>query len=155
MGTGGNHSSDADWGCYCAFRVFVQLLLIGSELLASRSASLLCTSTNGLLQELSPGPLAPEARIMPLDQAAICTASGHTDCRRLSLSKNHVATTVHIEAGRNRRMVRPPSWQLGVCGSTPGAGPEHGVLGTGQGPPGAPGKTIVSSFVFGFSDDDD
>ena len=25
----------------------------------------------GLLRELSPGPLAPEARIMPLDQAAI------------------------------------------------------------------------------------
>ena len=26
---------------------------------------------NGLLRELSPGPLAPEARIMPLDQAAM------------------------------------------------------------------------------------
>ena len=26
--------------------------------------------TNGLLRELNPGPLAPEARIMPLDQAA-------------------------------------------------------------------------------------
>ena len=25
---------------------------------------------NGLLRELSPGPLAPEARIMPLDEAA-------------------------------------------------------------------------------------
>ena len=25
---------------------------------------------NGLLRELNPGPLAPEARIMPLDQAA-------------------------------------------------------------------------------------
>ena len=47
-------------------------------------------------------------------------------------------------------MARPPSWQLGVRGSTPGAGPEHGVLGTGQGPPGAGGKTIVSSFVLGF-----
>ena len=27
----------------------------------------------GLLRELSPGPLAPEARIMPLDQAASCS----------------------------------------------------------------------------------
>ena len=27
---------------------------------------------DGLLRELNPGPLAPEARIMPLDQAAIC-----------------------------------------------------------------------------------
>ena len=26
--------------------------------------------SKGLLRELSPGPLAPEARIMPLDQAA-------------------------------------------------------------------------------------
>ena len=47
-------------------------------------------------------------------------------------------------------MVRPPSWQLGLCGSTPGAGPEHGVLGTGQGHPGAQGKTSVSSFIFCF-----
>ncbi len=31
------------------------------------------TCTNkGLLRELNPGPLAPEARIMPLDQAAMC-----------------------------------------------------------------------------------
>ena len=28
----------------------------------------------GLLRELSPGPLAPEARIMPLDQAAVLTS---------------------------------------------------------------------------------
>ena len=28
-------------------------------------------SKQGLLRELSPGPLAPEARIMPLDQAAV------------------------------------------------------------------------------------
>ena len=27
-------------------------------------------AAGGLLRELSPGPLAPEARIMPLDQAA-------------------------------------------------------------------------------------
>ena len=27
-------------------------------------------SLHGLLRELNPGPLAPEARIMPLDQAA-------------------------------------------------------------------------------------
>ena len=26
----------------------------------------------GLFRELNPGPLAPEARIMPLDQAAMC-----------------------------------------------------------------------------------
>ena len=30
---------------------------------------------NGLLRELSPGPLAPEARIMPLDQAALWNCS--------------------------------------------------------------------------------
>ena len=29
-------------------------------------------SLHGLLRELNPGPLAPEARIMPLDQAASC-----------------------------------------------------------------------------------
>ena len=28
--------------------------------------------TKGLLRELNPGPLAPEARIIPLDQAASC-----------------------------------------------------------------------------------
>jgi hypothetical protein len=28
--------------------------------------------SKGLLRELSPGPLAPEARIMPLEQAASC-----------------------------------------------------------------------------------
>ena len=31
----------------------------------------------GLLRELSPGPLTPEARIMPLDQAAMKTAFAH------------------------------------------------------------------------------
>ena len=31
----------------------------------------------GLLRELNPGPLAPEARIMPLDQAAKCLSSLH------------------------------------------------------------------------------
>jgi hypothetical protein len=30
----------------------------------------------GLLRELNPGPLAPEARIMPLDQAASCEREG-------------------------------------------------------------------------------
>jgi hypothetical protein len=30
----------------------------------------------GLLRELNPGPLAPEARIMPLDQAASCLLLG-------------------------------------------------------------------------------
>ena len=29
------------------------------------------TYVNGLLRELNPGPLAPEARIIPLDQAAM------------------------------------------------------------------------------------
>jgi hypothetical protein len=29
----------------------------------------------GLLRELNPGPLAPEARIIPLDQAAKCLCS--------------------------------------------------------------------------------
>ena len=33
--------------------------------------------TKGLLRELSPGPLAPEARIMPLDQAADCWPMRH------------------------------------------------------------------------------
>ena len=36
--------------------------------------------TKGLFRELSPGPLAPEARIMPLDQ----TADGCKFCRRRS-----------------------------------------------------------------------
>ena len=31
------------------------------------------TDKKGLLRELNPGPLAPEARIMPLDQAANAT----------------------------------------------------------------------------------
>ena len=29
-----------------------------------------CVAEKGLLRELNPGPLAPEARIIPLDQAA-------------------------------------------------------------------------------------
>ena len=32
------------------------------------------TGAGGLLRELNPGPLAPEARIMPLDQAASCAS---------------------------------------------------------------------------------
>ena len=31
---------------------------------------MLCMSYKGLFWELNPGPLAPEARIMPLDQTA-------------------------------------------------------------------------------------
>ena len=41
---------------------------------------LLSTSSRcirGLLRELSPGPLAPEARIMPLDKAASCQHLAH------------------------------------------------------------------------------
>ena len=35
--------------------------------------------TQGLLRELNPGPLAPEARIMPLDQAAkLCSSNEET-----------------------------------------------------------------------------
>ena len=34
--------------------------------------------SRGLLRELSPGPLAPEARIMPLDQAASCQISARS-----------------------------------------------------------------------------
>ena len=29
-----------------------------------------CSQNNGLVRELNPGPLAPKARIMPLDQRA-------------------------------------------------------------------------------------
>ena len=34
-------------------------------------------NARGLLRELNPGPLAPEARIMPLDQAASCKEIPH------------------------------------------------------------------------------
>ena len=34
----------------------------------------LCTKRSGLVRELNPGPLAPEARIIPLDQRAIVAA---------------------------------------------------------------------------------
>ena len=45
---------------------------------------------NGLLRELNPGPLAPEARIMPLDQAAsvhlaVCCMSPHLTHGDISL----------------------------------------------------------------------
>ena len=35
-----------------------------------------CTLQKGLLRELNPGPLAPEARIIPLDQAADACIQG-------------------------------------------------------------------------------
>ena len=38
--------------------------------LLSQQADAQAQSMTGLLRELSPGPLAPEARIIPLDQAA-------------------------------------------------------------------------------------
>ena len=34
----------------------------------------------GLLRELNPGPLAPEARIMPLDQAAMICSKTDSHC---------------------------------------------------------------------------
>ena len=34
-----------------------------------------CATSKGLFRELNPGPLAPEARIMPLDQTASCSTS--------------------------------------------------------------------------------
>ena len=53
----------------------------------SRNPPLLCllngklyeSEIKGLLRELNPGPLAPEARIMPLDQAASCSVRFHID----------------------------------------------------------------------------
>ena len=42
-------------------------------------------------------------------------------------------------------MAPPPSWKPGVCGSTPGAGRGHGVLGGVRGIFGAPGE-LVSPF---------
>ena len=36
----------------------------------------------GLLRELNPGPLAPEARIMPLDQAASCICDQNIDPKK-------------------------------------------------------------------------
>ena len=47
----------------------------------------------GLLRELKPGPLVPEARIMPLDQAAKC-------------SQTHTHTQADIDVGRAKI---PPS----------------------------------------------
>ena len=44
-------------------------------------AAFTANSHEGLFRELSPGPLTPEARIMPLDQTAdIQFISGHTQC---------------------------------------------------------------------------
>ena len=40
------------------------------KVLAAEVADSLQPHGQGLLRELNPGPLAPEARIMPLDQAA-------------------------------------------------------------------------------------
>ena len=43
-------------------------VVLGSK---RKSSCLACRKKHGLLRELNPGPLAPEARIMPLDQAAM------------------------------------------------------------------------------------
>ena len=43
-------------------------------------------------------------------------------------------------------MAPPPSWKPGVCGSTPGAGRGHGVLGEGQGHLRGTGRASVSNF---------
>ena len=83
---------------------------------------------------------------MPIDQAAFCIASGQIEFRLLQFSKSHAAKTFHIEVGRNRRMVPPPSWKPGVCGSTPGAGRGHGVLGEGQGHLRGTGRASVPNF---------
>ena len=47
-----------------------QLIQVAINLLCS---AIYFQNANGLLRELNPGPLAPEARIMPLDQAANAT----------------------------------------------------------------------------------
>ena len=58
-----SHTSDAPSTCHTQCTIY------------SSSNKHLCSTiyfqnANGLLRELNPGPLAPEARIMPLDQAA-------------------------------------------------------------------------------------
>ena len=46
-------------------------LLVGKLGESQLRCNSLCLRHKGLLRELNPGPLAPEARIIPLDQAAI------------------------------------------------------------------------------------
>jgi hypothetical protein len=63
-------------------------------------------ATQGLLRELNPGPLAPEARIIPLDQAAMVAAviSSPTGVRGLAsatsilVSVPHMSHTFHFSA---------------------------------------------------------
>ena len=76
----------------------------------------------GLFRELNPGPLAPEVRIMPLDQTAKWMSLNHskseatTDCGLRALFW-HCLSSRH---GPHRLMVRTSRCGRGNPGSTPG-----------------------------------
>ena len=57
---------------------------------------------DGLLRELNPGPLAPGARIIPLDQAAVATLWGSPPCceRRLRIVVIIARLTVCAKLGQ-------------------------------------------------------
>ena len=75
-----------DGGCADASMDASQLRLSFSR--GARGSRPLAARKNGLLRELNPGPLAPEARIMPLDQAAVLENSPgyRTPCSQTSRS---------------------------------------------------------------------
>ena len=72
-----------------------------------QSRGQLCAD-QGLLRELNPGPLAPEARIMPLDQAANVThvmhethKTSHAEGPRLKSQRVHLPTE---QTGNTKRI---------------------------------------------------
>ena len=85
---------------------------------ANQEMSFSIEFTNGLLRELNPGPLAPEARIMPLDQAANAKNSN-----MLNNTFHHepaTAVAVHasnawFECGPNESRALGAGYFLNIC----------------------------------------
>ena len=71
------------------------------------------TAKYGLLRELSPGPLAPEARIMPLDQAAMSGCLRPT--RIHQSSRSNQTFNLPSRAVSLKFEVRPQSRATGAC----------------------------------------
>ena len=85
----------------------------------------------GLLRELNPGPLAPEARIMPLDQAAACRSGLNTSANETASARLHAFLFCGVFFARglrsrlrslllSARLRCAPSWMTGPHRSVTG-----------------------------------
>ena len=93
------------------------------------------TTSIGLFRELSPGPLAPEARIMPLDQTAKWMLLSHDTKNQAITSCSWRANSWHCHSSRHglhRLMVRTSRCGRDNPGSTPGGDIFHAAAADAQ-----------------------